>query len=325
MAEGAGAAMKDLLSQAEIDALLAAVKDEPAVPGIEPKPSYAQFDLASRQQPKARRLPGLEQLSKRFAEHFRSSLLDVLGQDVDVSLLELQFSPYAEYLHSLYIPSSMNLMRVEPLLGTAMMVFDARLVFRLVEIYFGGSEAQGVPDGRDFSPSERRLIGKLLSRAHADFEEACKPVAALQCKPMGTELNPSLANIVGAADTVVVCRFQLDAEGGGGGELHMCFPLAMLEPLRESLSQSELAQSRAPDPQWQGAMQRAVLDTPLPTRCVLADKAMTLGQVANLKVGDVLSLGSCQQAEIRASGVSLLKASVGMSKGQLALKIKGRA
>lgn len=317
--------MKQLLSQAEIDALLAAVKDSPAQADGERAGHYRQFDLARRAQPRARRLPGLEQLSKRFAEHFRASLTEILGQNIDVSVLELQFSPYAEYLHSLYLPSSLNLMRVEPLSGTAMLVFDARLVFRLVEIFFGGATAQGVPDGRDFSPAERRLIGKLISRVHADFEEAFRPVAALQCKPIGSELNPSLANIVGAADTVVVCRFQLDAEGGGGGELHMCFPLAMLEPLRDSLSHSELAESRAPDPQWQAAMERAVCDTVLPTRWVLAQKTLSLAEVANLKVGDVVGIDGGQQAEIRAAGTPVFKASFGPRKGQLALKITGRA
>ncbi len=317
--------MKNLLSQAEIDALLAAVQDDSAAPVSEAAVPVASFDLASRRQPRAARLPGLEQLSKRFAEHFRFSLAEVLGQDVDIGLLELQFSPYAEYLHSLYLPTSLNLMRIEPLQGTAMLVFDARLVFRLVEIFFGGAAAQGAPDGRDFSPAERRLLGKLLSRAHSDFEEACKPLATLRCKPIGTELNPSLANIVGAADTVVVCRFQLDTEGGGGGEFHMCFPLAMLEPMRESLSKSELAESRAPDPHWQSAMRRAVLDTPLPTRCILADTTLSLAEVAALQVGDVLSLGRREQAEIRAAGLPLLKASVDVQQGQLTLKIKGRA
>ncbi len=317
--------MKNLLSQAEIDALLAAVQDDRSLPLDEPKVEVARFDLASRRQSRARRLPGLEQLSKRFAEHFRYSLAEVLGQDVDIDLLELQFSPYTEYLHSLYLPTSLNLMRIEPLQGTAMLVFDARLVFRLVEIFFGGTAAQGAPDGRDFSPAERRLLGKLLSRAHSDFEEACKPVAALRCKPIGTELNPSLANIVGAADTVVVCRFQLDTEGGGGGVFHMCFPLAMLDPLRDSLSQSELAESRAPDPQWQAAMQRAVLETPLATRWVLAEKSLTLAEVAGLQVGDVLSLGGRDQAEVRAAGVPLLKANMEINEGRLSLKIKGRA
>lgn len=321
--------MSNLLSQAEIDALLAALQDDISTAPA-PKEAAAntvKFDLAGRRQLKARRLPGLENLCKRFAEHFRFSLSEVLSQDIDVGLLELQFLPYAEYLHSLYLPTSLNMMRMEPLQGRGMLVFDAKLVFRLVEIFFGGATVQGAPDGRDFSPAERRLLGKLLSRAHEDIEESWRPVLDLQCQPLGTEVNPSMANIVGAADSVVVCRFQVDAEGGGGGEFHMCFPLAMLEPLRDALSRGDAAERRSPDPVWEEAMRRAVLDAQLPTRCRLAERTMSLRDVAGLQVGDVLTLGRCDQAEILTQGVPLLRAAIdkGSSGDQLKLLIMGRA
>ena len=320
--------MTNLLSQAEVDALLAAVQDDvPLTPSAArpTTPASAKFDLASRRQVKSRRLPGLEHLCKRFSEHFRYSLSEVLTQDIDVGLLELQFLPYAEYLHSLYLPTSLNMMRMEPLQGRAMMVFDARLVFRLVEIFFGGTTVQGAPDGRDFSPAERRLLGKLLSRAHADIEESWRPVLELQCQPLGTEVNPSMANIVGAADSVVVCRFQVDAEGGGGGEFHICFPSAMLEPLREALSRSDAAERRSPDPLWEEAMRRAVLDTCLPTRCRLAEKTMSLREIAGLQVGDVIAMGRSDQVEIHTEGQPLLRARIDPTRDDLTLVITGRA
>lgn len=320
--------MNNLLSQAEIDALLLAVQqsDAPAKPA-EPAPraQAARFDLASRQAPAKQRLPGLEQLGKRFAEYFRQSLNDVLGHDVEIGLLEIQFTPYANYLHSLYLPTSLNLMRLAPLDGTAMMVFDARLVFRLVEVFFGGCHAVGAPDGRDFSAAERRLIDKLVARAHADMQEAWQPVCELRCESLGSELNPSLATIVGAADPVVVCRFQIDTEGGGGGEFHLCCPAAMLEPLRESLSRSELAQSRAPDPQWRQAMLEASLSAPVATRYVLAQKTLPLSEVAALQVGDIIPLGRADQAEVHAAGLPLLRAVLNVDDDAVQLIIRGRA
>ncbi len=319
--------MNNVLSQAEIDALLLAVQQSDAPPKaakVAPQAEAAQFDLARRNPVTRKRLPGLEQLSRRFAEHFRQSLNTVLGHDVDISLLEIQFTPYANYLHSLYLPTSLNLMRLAPLEGTAMMVFDARLVFRLVEVFFGGSHTAGVPDGRDFSSAERRLVDKLIARAQADLAEAWQPVCELHCQALGSELNPSLATIVGAADPVVVCRFQIDAEGGGGGEFHICCPAAMLEPIRESLSRSELAETRAPDPQWQQAMVDASLNAPVATRYVLAEKTLRLGELAALEVGDVIPLGSADLAEIRVAGLPLLRAVLQLEGDVMRFTVKGR-
>ena len=79
--------VKDLLSQAEIDALLANVQAQ--TPRAEASTSSSvdarSFDLASRRRLKKRRLPGLEHINKRFSEYFRDSISEVLGQSLDVA------------------------------------------------------------------------------------------------------------------------------------------------------------------------------------------------------------------------------------------------
>lgn len=316
--------MDNVLSQAEIDALLVAVQQDDSIADeATPSADAVQFDIASRSPAARQKLAGLEQLSKRFAEHYRLGLTELLGYSVDVSLLEIESTPYGSYLHSLYLPTSLNLMRMSPLDGTAMMVFDARLVFRLVEVFYGGWRSAGGADGRDFSATERRLIERLVSRAHADLEVAWQPLCDLRCQSVGSEINPSLATIVGAGDPVLVCRFQVDIEGGGG-ELHMCFPAAMLEPFRENLAQAELGDSSAPDPQWHKAMIEACLDATVPTRFVLSDNRVSLADIASLKVGDVVPLAPLDQAEIRACGQPLLRAKLSLSGSTLQFTVKGR-
>ena len=312
--------VKDLLSQAEIDALLANVQAQDVRADNAEAPAQT-FDLASRRQPKKRRLPGLEQINKRFAERFRDSISDVLGQGVDVISLDLQFLPYSEYLHSLYVPTSLNLLRVHPLKGAAMLVFDARLVFRLVDMFFGGSGGQGSADGRDFSPVERRVLSRLVQRALGDYQQAWNLVQDVQCEGFAMEVNPAMAAIAANAETVVLCRFQIELEGGGGGEFHITLPQLMLEPVREQLSRSESTDQAVDDPYWQAALRDSLMELRVATRCTIAEPVLSLREVASMKVGDIIPLGVGQRSVLKAGGITMASASLGVANGQLALKI----
>lgn len=315
--------VKDLLSQAEIDALLANVQAQAPSPDRQSAGSAGarSFDLASRRRLKKRLLPGLERISKRFAEYFRDSVSDVLGQSVDVAAIDLQFQAYSEYLHSLYVPTSLNLMRLHPLKGAAMIVFDARLVFRLVDMFFGGNGTQGHADGRDFSKVERRVIGRLVKRAHTDYDRAWRLASAIRCESLAMEVNPAMASIAGQADNIVVCRFQIELDSGGGGEFHIALPVAMLEPVMELLSKNESAEHPGDNSLWQSSLSKSLLDTKVATRCTLAEPVMSLGQVAGLQVGDVIPLNGRESSVLKVSGVPVARAHLGIVNGCLALKI----
>ena len=312
--------VKDLLSQAEIDALLANVQLQSNRPSKQ-EGAPRSFDLASRRQPKKRRLPGLEQINKRFAERFRDSLADVLGQSVDVLALDMQFLPYSEYLHSLYVPTSLNLMRVHPLKGVGMLAFDARLVFRLVDMFFGGSGAQGNADGRDFSPVERRVVQRLVQRAHDDYQQAWMLAHDVQCETIGMEVNPAMAAIAANAETVVLCRFQIELESGSGSEFHITLPQSMLEPVKDVLSKNESSDQSIKDPYWQAALRDSLLDLRVPTRCTIAEPMLSLREVASLKLGDVIPLGVAQRSVLKAGGIAMASGNLGVRNGALALKI----
>ncbi|MFT6551488.1 MAG: flagellar motor switch protein FliM [Zhongshania marina] len=312
---------KDLLSQAEIDALLANVQAQASQSDPAGSSAARSFDLASRRRLKKRRLPGLEQINKRFAEYFRDSISEVLGQSVDVAAIDLQFQPYSEYLHSLYVPTSLNLMRLHPLKGVGMVVFDARLVFRLVDMFFGGNGTQGHADGRDFTKVERRVIARLIDRAHNDYDRAWRLVSDVRCESLAMEVNPAMASIAGQSESVVVCRFQIELDSGGGGEFHIALPLAMLEPVLALLSKTESAEQLSNNAYWQSQVSHSLLDMNVATRCTLAEPVMSLGQVAALRVGDVIPFNSREPSVLKASGVPLARAQLGLVKGYLALKI----
>ncbi|MBD2859018.1 hypothetical protein IB286_08340 [Spongiibacter sp. KMU-158] len=279
---------KDILSQLEVDALLAAIQQENPLPQ-QTSDRANHFDLATDQLPPQQRFAGLEQWNRRFAEIFRDSLAQSLNQEIDLTPLDTQYLPCSEYLHSLYVPTSIHMMRLKPLPGSALFALDAQLVFRLVESFFGSGMAISQPVSRQFSLTERRIVGRVVSMAHDDLEASAKHISELKCEPLGSEMNPSLVSVAAPSEVMAVSRFFVDI-AGSGGEMHLVLPVRMLDELRDALAQSGGGQYRGEDSRWSDALTAAVLDVSVPSRYLLDEKTLPLGFVANLQVGDILPL-----------------------------------
>src|SRR5690625_7724223 len=88
-------------------------------------------------------MPTLEMINERFARYTRISLFNLLRRSAEVSAGGIQIQKFGEYMHTLYVPTSINMIRLRPLRGTALFVLDAKLVFKLVEIGRASCRASG--------------------------------------------------------------------------------------------------------------------------------------------------------------------------------------
>ena len=121
--------MQDLLSQDEIDALLHGVDDGDIDTYEETDDTGVKnYDLASQDRIVRGRMPTLEMINERFARYTRISLFNLLRRNADVSTGGVQIMKFGEYIHTLYVPTSLNLCKVRPLRGTSLFVLDAKLV-----------------------------------------------------------------------------------------------------------------------------------------------------------------------------------------------------
>src|SRR5690606_5838377 len=128
----------DLLSQDEIDALLhgvdsGAVDTEPPVSPDEAR----SYDLASQDRIIRGRMPTLERVNERFIRLWRIGLFNLIRRSADLSVRGIELVKFSEYMHSLYVPTNLNLIRFKPLRGTGLIVFEPRLVFSVVDNFFG--------------------------------------------------------------------------------------------------------------------------------------------------------------------------------------------
>ncbi len=223
--------MTDLLSQDEIDALLHGVDDVDEVEDeLDQDPNdVVHFDFSSQDRIVRGRMPTLELINERFARHMRISLFNMLRKTAEVSINGVQMMKFGEYQNTLYVPTSLNMVRFRPLKGTALITMEARLVFILVENFFGGDgRFHAKIEGREFTPTERRIIQLLMKTVFEDYKEAWSPVMGVEFEYLDSEVNPSMANIVSPTEVIVVSSFHIEVDGGGG-DFHVVMPYSMVE------------------------------------------------------------------------------------------------
>ncbi|WP_435237046.1 flagellar motor switch protein FliM [Psychromonas sp. PT13] len=319
--------MADLLSQDEIDALLHGVddvEDELVESEGELDESLVHFDFSSQDRIVRGRMPTLELVNERFARHLRISLFNMLRHTVEVSINGVQMLKFGEYLHTLFVPTSLNMVRFRPLKGTGLVTMEARLVFILVENFFGGDGRYHAKiEGREFTPTERRIIQMLLKIIFEDYHDAWAPVMDAEFEYLDSEVNPAMANIVSPTEVIVVNSFHIELDGGGG-DFHIAMPYSMLEPIRELLDAGVQSDKEDTDQRWSQALADEIMDVPVEFNAKLLEKELTLREMIGLKAGDIIPVDMPNSMLVSVEGLPTFRANLGKSHKNLALKITER-
>jgi flagellar motor switch protein FliM len=314
--------VQDLLSQDEIDALLHGVDDGDIETESDLEPGTVKnYDLTSQDRIVRGRMPTLEMINERFARYTRISMFNMLRRTADVSVGGIQIQKFGEYVHTLYVPTSLNMVKFRPLRGTALIILDAKLVFKLVDNFFGGDGRHAKIEGREFTPTELRVVQMVLNQAFVDLTEAWKAIMAIQFEYVHSEVNPSLANIVSPSEVVVVSTFHVELDGGGG-ELHITMPYSMIEPIREVLDAGLQSDSDEQDERWVKALREDVLAAKVELECDVVRREITLRDIVDLKEGDVIPIEFPDFHVLTANGVPMFRTQLGQHRGNLSLKIK---
>ena len=315
--------MQDLLSQDEIDGLLNGV-DSGAVETEAPPPAPGEarsFNFATQDRIVRGRLPTLEMINERFARLFRIGLFNMLRRSPELSVVGIEMAKFSEYTHSLFVPTSLNLVRVKPLRGTALFIFEPRLVYSVVENFFGGDgKIHTRIEGREFTPTEMRVIQLLLKQAFADLVEAWSPVMDMEFEYMNSEVNPHFANIVSPSEIVVVSRFKIELEGGGG-DLHITLPYSMIEPIRDQLDTGLQSDRVEKDERWTQGLREQLQDAEVEIGSQLGTLNLTMRELMKLKAGDVLPFNLPKTIDLCVEDMPVFKGSFGVAHGNNAVKI----
>jgi flagellar motor switch protein FliM len=239
----------------------------------------------------------------------------------ELTVLGLELSKFNEYTHSLYVPTSLSMVRIKPLRGTALFVFEPKLVWAVVDNFFGGDGRNPAKfEGREFTPTETRVIQLLIQQAFADLQEAWSPVMRLEFEYIQSEVNPHFANIVSPSEIVIVSKFRIELDGGSG-ELHITMPYSMIEPIREQLDAGVQSDRAEKDERWIQSLREQIKDAEVEIESEFGQTAISLRQLMKLEPGDVIPISMPKTVELSIDGLPLFRGSFGVSNGHNAVRI----
>jgi flagellar motor switch protein FliM len=320
-------ATRDLLTQEEIDALLHGVNDGEIDADNDrdfDAATVRPYDFISQDGIVRGRMPTLEKINDRFIRNFRVSLFNLVRRSAEISSAGTQTAKFSEYVHSLGVPTNLNLVRISPLRGRALIVMDPKLVFTAVDNFFGGTgRFYNKIENREFTPTERRVIGMMIDLIFKDLKEAWNPVLKVEFTYINSEVNPQFATIVGPSEVVVVSTIHIELDGGGG-DLHITMPYSMIEPIRELLDGDIQSNRGDSDGRWKAALQTEIMGAEITLHSTLLEKTLTVKGVLQLRAGDVIPVELPDEALLLVEDVPMFKGKVGMANGNYAVQISGK-
>jgi flagellar motor switch protein FliM len=314
---------QQILSQDEVDALLQGITGESQKLEHDAAPAGAvrEYNLANQERIVRGRMPTMEIVNERFARNIRVGLFNFIRKNPEVALSGVKVQKYSAFLREIAVPTNFNIVSIKPLRGAGLIVCDPNLVFAVIDSLFGGSGKHPTRiEGRDFSPTEQRIIARLVELVIAEYERAWSGVYPLELEYQRSEMQPQFANIATPGEIVIASSFTLEV-GEAAGTLHFCIPYSTLEPIRDVLYSTIQGDANEPDRRWVNLLKQQIQSAEVELVAELASAPATIEQLLALKPGDFVELDLHPSIEAKVDGVPVLACHYGTSRGKYAIKV----
>ena len=315
---------QQILSQDEVDALLQGITGESQKLEEEEAPSggIRDYDIASQERIVRGRMPTMEIINERFARNIRIGLFNFIRKSPEVSVGAIKVQKYSAFLREIVVPTNFNIVSVKPLRGSGLIVCDPTLVFAVIDSLFGGNgKFHTRIEGRDFSPTEQRIINRLVEVVREEYKKAWHGIYPLELDYQRSEMQPQFANVATPSEIVVTTSFTLEV-GDTTGTVHFCIPYATLEPIRDILYSTVQGDSAEPDRRWVKLLTHQIQAAEVELVAELGTAPATVEQLLSLKAGDFLELDLLPAIEAKVDGVPIFECQYGTSNSRYAIRIE---
>jgi flagellar motor switch protein FliM len=321
--------MDQVLSQEEIDALLKGLSEgdieiPPPEAVIIPPIEAKTFDFLKFSKTKKDKLPALEFIYDRFSKSFRSALSLFVEKDVEVGTTPVQYVGYGDFIKTLPLPTNMNIVVTENLKGFFIVIFDAKLIFSVLETIFGSSSMSPARvEGREFTKIEFNVIRKLIEMVSLEMEKAWAPVYEVKCKYSRSEINPNYITMVAQEEAVSLCEFSIEV-GDIRSWMKVCMPYGILETIKSYLISTPSREDMEMREKWYTKLKERVCEVPLEVRAVLGRKKLSLQEFIKMMESNVIIVDRHMDdlIDIEINNTPKFKGKMGIHKGNKAVKIE---
>jgi flagellar motor switch protein FliM len=322
--------MNQVLSQAEVDALLSAVAEgsldtSNAGGGVKKQDAreVQAYDLTNQDRVIRGKMPTLDLIYERFVRLFRMSLSNSLRKIASISIISTDLLKFGEFVNTLPIPSCVGILRSESLRGPALLVFESKLAYALIDSYFGGTDRPySKIDGKEFTRIELMIMNKVMSLSIADLEEAWSPVHKISLLHLRTETNPQFVGVVPLSEVIISTTFEVELENASG-TIALVIPYSTIESIKNKLNSSFQSDTDRTDKVWIENLEEHMLSTQASVSVNLGETSITVGDLVNLNIGDIIPLNQDCDGELvlNVEGVPKYKCFFGVSRGTRAVQV----
>jgi flagellar motor switch protein FliM len=243
-----------------------------------------------------------------------------------IRVSELRVESFQDYRKQLKIPLSLNIIKLEGLRGNALIVIEPQIIFNSLDRFFGGGgKSRTTVEGmREFTPTESRVIQMIVQGVFGDLKKSWDPVYKLDFEHVNSEINPQFAQIVDDSDLVIISDFEIEMANDISGTIQVVYPFGAMKPIRHLLKnqvQADYADER--DRAWKRQLKDCVKDVELDLKSDLAYPRISLLDLMNLKVGDIIPIKMPDTVVVQVEGVPTYEGIYGTVNGHAAIRLLG--
>ena len=293
--------MGDVLSQNEIDSLLAALstgelnaeeiahKDEKQV---------KNYDFARPSKFSKENLRTLEFIYEHYARLLSTTLPVYLRKNVQVTVASSETVVFSEFSNALSNPVILGVINFSPLPGSIIVELATNLGFAVIDRMLGG-QGETLKKGRDFSEIELTIIEKVLILLMQMMKEPWRNVVEINPFLERIETNPQFAQIISPSDMIAIITLNLKI-GDVEGLVNVCLPFFTVENIMDKLNTKSWFSSiqESSDEDYQQYVEMMIRKVDVPVKVQLGRNQITVSDFTNLQCGDIIRLDTKTDSDL---------------------------
>lgn len=257
------------------------------------EPVVLRYDLVGASSTQRHDFPALDLIHETYASELAESLHQATKVEPVLQIEQPDVVNFSEIYASLGTPCSVVILDVDGLGCSGLLIIEPSITLHFIDLMMGGHggvmDAASLLGGRGFTRAEQLLVHRFVRFVEEALAKAWARITPLRLRPLRAEVDPRHAAVFMPSDRVA--EFKVTAEWGDvSGDIRLVIPMIALRPFEQRLSRTAVSPPSASDGAWRERLRDALDDVPVLLTAVLGRTTMTVDELLNMNVGDLVRL-----------------------------------